>query len=95
MFAVTLYILYFSAIGLPISLKKIQWPSKKATGLGFDFNLETQKLAVKAKTVTKYTKLVDDFIEKPYNATIKRMEQLTGRLRYASRAIHGSLCICT
>ena len=86
----TLYITIVSLIGLPFSPSKIQFPSKFAILLGFELNLVTFTLSLKKKKAKTYLKQVNSLLSDPDSATIKIMQQITGRLRHAARAIHGA-----
>ena len=85
-----IYIIIFSIVGLPISPKKVQWPTSCANALGFQFNLKKQSLSLIEKKVNLYLIDIRFLLNNPTKATIKKLQIVCGRLRYASNAIHGS-----
>lgn len=85
----TIWIIVVSLIGLPFSIAKVQFPSKSATLLGFVIDLTSQTYSLRDKKVQKYMKFIVFLINNRHRATIKRVQKITGRLRYAGRAIQG------
>ena len=84
-----LWIIIVTLIGLPFSPTKIQLPRKIAQLLGFEINLLTQSYSLIKSKAKKYLKFVLYLIKNRHNATIKRIEKIVGRLRYAGQAIQG------
>ena len=86
----TLWLFVVSVVGLPFSTKKIQTPSKTVILLGFKISILTSSLALREDKASLYLIQVKFLIINFESATIIILQQLTGRLRHASRAIHGA-----
>ena len=85
-----IYITVVTMIGLPFSITKIQFPSKKVILLGFELDVLSSTLALKASKALKYLKQVVYLSENIHKAFIQLMQQVVGRLRHAAVAIHGA-----
>ena len=85
-----IYVVIMHLTGLPVSAKKLQWPSKRCKALGFQYDLRIQILSLVEKKAYQYHSEVVWMIKFYFKITIKKCQGITGKLRYAATAIHGA-----
>ena len=86
---VTIYFFVVSCLGLPIHPSKIQFPSKTGILLGFKLEIITSIFSLKESKAEKYLKQIHNELANIHKACLKKSRSIIGRLRHASRAIHG------